>query len=119
MALSGPVAADWMIVNDNDDYIAYADAASIFRMDQRVRMSDLVDLKSARSSPLGNWHASSKAQSEFDCQNSRMRTIAFALHAGQMGEGEVVESVAESNSWLPITPGTLLNMLWQFACRPI
>ena len=109
-------AAEWVVVTDHDEYIAYADPVSIVRDGERVKMSDLVDLKSVRSSPYGNRHASSTAQSEFDCKNSRLRTIAFALHAGRMGEGEIVESVAESDGWLPVFPGTLLNMLWQFAC---
>ena len=115
-ALSCNSAADWVIVNDNDEYIAYADPATIFREGNRVQMRDLVDLKMPRSSPYGNQHASSTAHSEFDCQNPRMRTIAFSLHSGQMGNGDLVETVAESNGWLPVAPGTLLSMLWQFAC---
>jgi hypothetical protein len=115
-ALSGNAAAEWVIVRDNDEYIAYADPATILRDGDSVRMSDLVDLKSQRPSPYGNPHASSLAQSEFDCQNPRMRTLAFALYAGQMGNGDRVETVQESNRWLPIAPGTLLDALWQFAC---
>ena len=115
-ALSCNAAADWVIVSDNDDYIAYADPATISREGDRVRMSDLVDLKMPRPSPYGNPHASSTAHSEFDCQNPRIRTIAFYLHSGQTGEGDIVETVAESNGWLPVAPGTLLSMLWKFAC---
>lgn len=115
-ALGCGAAAEWVIVTDHDEYIAYADPGTILRDGERAQMRDLVDLKSARSSPFGNRHASSKAQSEFDCQNPRMRTIAFTLHSGQMGEGEIVETLAESNGWLPVAPGTLLNRLRQFAC---
>ena len=115
-ALSCNSAAGWVIVNDNDEYIAYADPATISRQGDRVQMSDLVDLKMPRPSPYGNQHSSSKAHSEFDCQNPRIRTIAFSLHSGRMGSGDLVETVAESNGWLPVTPGTLLSMLWQFAC---
>lgn len=118
-ALSCGAAAEWVVVADHDEYIAYADLVTLFRDGERVQMTDLVDLKSPRSSPYGNRHASSKAQSEFDCQNPQMRTIAFTLHAGQMGDGEIVETVAESSGWLPVTPGTLLNRLWQFACSQI
>lgn len=115
-ALTCNAAADWVIVSDDDDYIAYADPATISREGDRVRMSDLVDLKMPRPSPYGNPHASSTAHSEFDCQNPRIRTIAFYLHSGQMGEGDIVETVAESNGWLPVAPGTLLSRLWKFAC---
>jgi hypothetical protein len=115
-ALSSNAAAAWVIVRDNDEYIAYADPATILRDGDNVRMSDLVDLKFPRPSPYGNQHASSMAHSEFDCQNPRVRTLAFSLHSGQMGNGDRVETVAESIRWLPIAPGTLLDALWQFAC---
>lgn len=116
--LNTAAAADWVKVNDNDDYVAYADPATISRSGNLVQMRDLIDLKAPRSSPYGNAHASSMAYSEFDCENPRMRTIAFTLHAGQMGNGGLVETAAKSNGWLPIFPGTLLGMLRQFACGP-
>jgi hypothetical protein len=104
------------MVFDNDEYVAYADPATVSREGDLAQMSDLIDLKSPRSSPYGNQHASSTAHSEFDCRNSRIRTIAFSLHSGQMGDGDLVETAAESDHWLPIAPGTLLNVLWQLAC---
>ena len=104
------------MVYDNDEYIAYADPDTVSRAGDLVRMSDLIDLKSPRSSPYGKQHASSTAHSEFDCRNSRIRTIAFSLHSGQMGDGDLVETVAESNRWLPVAPGTLLGVLLQLAC---
>lgn len=115
-AVSHDSAAEWVMVNDNDAYIAYVDPASIFRQGDLVRMRDLIDLKAAQLSPYGRPHASSTAQSEFDCQNALMRTIAFSLHSGQMGDGDSVETVAESYRWEPVAPGTLLDALWQFAC---
>jgi hypothetical protein len=116
-ALSCNAVAEWVVVNDNDEYIAYADPDTISREGDRVQMSDLIDLKSPRPSPYGSQHASSTADSEFDCENSRFRRIALSLHSGQMGNGELVETVGESNGWLLVAPGTLLSVLWQFACN--
>ena len=115
-ALSCNSAAEWVMVYDHDEYIAYADPATVTREGDLAQMSDLIDLKSPQSSPYGKQHASSTAHSEFDCQNPRIRTIAFSLHSGQMGDGDIVETVAESNRWLQVAPGTLLNVLWKFAC---
>ncbi len=114
--LSCNSAAEWVMVSDSDEYIAYADPATISREGNLARMSDLVDLKAPRSSPYGNQHASSTAHSEFDCEEPRIRTIAFFLHSGQMGSGDLVETAAVSNGWLTVAPGTLLDVLWQFAC---
>ena len=115
-ALSCPAAAEWVIVSDNEEYIAYVDPATISRDGDKVRMSDLINLKSSRPSPRGNLHASSKAHSEFDCLDPRMRPLAFSLHSDPMGEGDPVENTAVSGGWLPVMPGTLLRTLWQFAC---
>lgn len=113
---SGVTAADWVTVNDTDDYIAYADPASILRTGSHVRMWDLIDLKYPQSSPIGDRYSSSKANSEFDCEGERVRTLHFSLHAGRMGDGDIVQIAAVSNKWLPVTHGSLLKILWQFAC---
>lgn len=117
-AFSCGATADWVMVRDNDEYIAYADPATISRNGNLVQMSDLIDLKSPSASPYGHPHASSTAHSEFDCRNARIRTIAFFLHSGPMGDGDVVETAAESSRWAPIAPGTLLDALWEVACGP-
>ena len=108
--------AAWVVVHDTHEYIAYVDPKTVSREGDIVRMRDLVDLKSPRPSPLGNQHASSTAHSEFDCRNTRMRTLQFALHSGQMGDGNVVEQPSVSPHWLELTSGTLLKTLWNFAC---
>ena len=115
-ALACNAGAEWVMVRDNDEYSAYADPVTIAREGDSVRMRDLVDLKYPRPSPYGNPHSSSTAHSEFDCQNPRVRTLAFALHSGQMGGGDLVETAAQADRWLAIEPGTLLDDLWRFAC---
>jgi hypothetical protein len=115
-ALSFSAAAEWVAVSDNDEYVAYADPATLLRAGNFVEMSDLIDLKSPRASPYGTLHASSKARSRFDCETPRMRTTAFTLHSGQMGNGETVETATMSDAWLTVAPGTLLDALWKFAC---
>ena len=115
-ALSGSAAAEWVVVNNTNDYVAYADPATIAREGNMVKMRDLIDLKFPRPSPYGRQHSSSTGNSEFDCQNARMRSLHFLLHSGQMGGGDIIETASASNQWLPVTPGSLLRILWQFAC---
>jgi hypothetical protein len=112
-----PAAAAWVLVNDHNDYLAYADPATISRDGGIARMRDLVALKSPRPSPYGVTHQSSVGYSEFDCDNPRVRTLAFALHAGRMGEGDIVEQVPPAAGWLPVFAGTLLEVLRRFACN--
>jgi len=111
-----PAAAGWVVVSDQLEFIAYADDQSMLRSGDVVRLRDLVDLKVPRRSPYGVTHLSSHGHSEFDCRTPRMRTLSFAMHAGQMGKGEVVEEIAPSGGWTPVFDGTLLQMLRKFAC---
>ncbi len=112
-----PAAAAWIIISDHIEYVAYVDDTTISREGSVARMSDLIDLKAPRLSPYGVAHLSSLAQSEFDCSMPRMRTIAFELRAGQMGDGEVVEEVTPPDGWIPVFNGTLLDTLRKFACN--
>ena len=116
-ALDGCAATQWVMVRDSDDYIAYADPASISRDGNLAQLSDLIDLKSTRPSPLGTAHASTTAHSQFDCETQRVRTIAFFIFSGPMGSGDIVENAALPNGWLPVAPGTLLDALRKLACR--
>jgi len=113
---SAPAAAGWVVVSDQLEFVAYADDQSMTRKGDVVRLRDLVDLKVPRRSPYGVTHLSSHGHSEFDCRTPRMRTLSFAMHAGQMGRGEVVEEIAPSGGWTPVFDGTLLYMLRKFAC---
>ncbi len=112
-----PAAAAWIIISDHIEYVAYVDDATVSRDGNVARMSDLIDLKAPRLSPYGVAHLSSLAQSEFDCHAPRVRTVAFALHAGPMGDGEVVEEFTHSSDWMPVFDGTLLHTLRKFACH--
>lgn len=111
-----PANADWVVVSDQLEFVAYADDQSMTRDGDVVRLRDLVDLKVPRRSPYGVAHLSSHGHSEFDCRTPRMRTLSFAMHAGQMGRGEVVEEIAPSSGWTPVFDGTLLSALRKYAC---
>jgi hypothetical protein len=115
--LGGCTTTQWVMVGANDDYIAYADPASISRDGQFAQLSDLIDLKSTRPSPLGTAHASTTAHSLFDCATPRVRTLAFFMFSGAMGSGDIVENAALTDAWLAVAPGTLLDALRTFACR--
>jgi hypothetical protein len=114
--LACPAAAGWVVVSEHAEYVAYADAANIVREGEVARLHDIIDLRAPRTSPYGVAHLSSQAHSEFDCLEPRMRTLAFALHAGPMGGGEVVEEVVPAPGWVPVFSGTLLEALRRFAC---
>ena len=111
-----PAVAGWVVVSDQLEFVAYADDQSLTRNGDVVRLRDLVDLKVPRRSPYGVAHLSSHGHSEFDCRTPRMRTLSFAMHAGQMGRGEVVEEIAPSGGWTPVFDGTLLSALRKYAC---
>ena len=93
-ALSCSSAAEWVIVNDNDEYTAYADPATISREGNLVQMSDLIDLKSPRSSPYGNQHGSSTAHSHCGLIPAALMTLAHCTNS------RLITAANSSGFWL-------------------
>lgn len=117
LTCSTPAAAGWVLLVEHTDYVAYIEDAPVARSGTVARLRDMIDLRSPRTSPYGVAHLSSLAESEFDCNLPRMRTLAFALYAGAMADGGVVEEVTPSPDWMPVFDGTLLQTLRRYACN--
>ena len=108
--------AEWTGVGGNDNYIQYADRATIRRNGNLVKMWDLADFKTVETVP-GYFHLSSKAQSEYDCKEEKSRTLAFTWFSAQMGSGNVVYNTSETSmKWEPIALGSIGETLWKIAC---
>lgn len=63
-------------------------------------------------------YMSEEEQVEFDCEDEQMRTLYFSYRSGNMGEGELVDSISNSSNikWGPIEPDSAGAFLWKYAC---
>ncbi len=115
-------AAEWTAVGGSPKiYSAYADRQSVRRNGDLVRMSGLYDFLMADVSVDGQPHQSTIVLREYDCQNRRVRLLAFVDYAGHMGEGKVISAVPgpadhEPGRWEPVVPGATDEAFLKVAC---
>lgn len=115
--VSGSAAAEWVWVGNTSNAAIYLDSATIRRTGDIVNMGVLYDLKTAVLSETNGIHyASQKLQSEYDCKEEQWRVLYFSWYSGNMGDGKMVEYVADSFKWKPVPPGSGAEALWQLAC---
>jgi hypothetical protein len=119
LLVSAPASAGWTLVDSNEGARSstYADIATIRRQDSSVTMWTLVDFKNARRAPYGPEYLSLKAQQEFDCEGRRARVLDVAMHAGPMGDEEVVSTHAGPDEWEPVPSASVSEALWKIACQ--
>jgi hypothetical protein len=113
--VSGSAAAEWAVVVRTDISTAYVDSATIRRQGNKVKILSLIDFRASR--PIsGNAYWSRKEQYEFDCKEERSQMLSTTFHAGHMGEGDVIATTDGSGNGQSISPGSIAESLWQFAC---
>lgn len=116
-AASADARADRIRLAELANGSIYAESADMRRDGDRVTLRALFDLKTAVISKTnGQPYVSQRLQSEYDCREARWRVLSSSWHSGNMGEGRMVEYLAENNKWEPVPPGTGVEMLWQYAC---
>ena len=113
---AGAASAEWTSVGASAEYIAYVDKGTIRRNGNFVKMWDMSDYKTVQT-VAGDSFLSTKRQSEYDCKEEKIRTLAFTWFSGQMGNGKVVYNTSETSiKWDPIAPGSAGETLWKIAC---
>lgn len=113
--LSSSAAASWVLVGRNDITSAYADAASIRRTGDLVRMWDMFDLKTVRHLDRKPY-LSMKREVEYDCKQERSRLLFISGHSKNMAQGDIIYTAAEPQDWEPISSTSGHETLWKFAC---
>ncbi|MGC3975493.1 MAG: hypothetical protein QM771_14095 [Nitrospira sp.] len=107
---------EWAKIGETDNYIYYADYASIKKADETVVMLDLFDYKSAQSEGRDAPALSKATEREYDCQNKKSQPLKSNWYSGQMGAGTVVRSTGVSNQWSSAAQGTATGGLLKAAC---
>lgn len=114
--VSSSAVAGWIEVGGNETTTIYADPATIRMAGNMVKMWHLIDYTEARGIAGLKPYLSAKAQDEYDCKQERTRTLSISLHSGNMGEDEVLGTSTDPGKWRPVSPDTLVETLWEFAC---
>jgi len=113
---SGPAYAEWVLVSggisDQVKMSVYTDPDTIRRKGDLVKMWHLYDFKTMMSGSF----LSFKAQREYDCTEERSRTLATTYFSGNMGTGKMVGTNSDETKWIPDSPGSVGEGLWNAAC---
>lgn len=109
-------AAEWVEVGRNDTFATFVDPSTIRKKGDIVKLWSLQDLKTAEVVVNDKPYLSAVGQEEYDCKEEQERTLALRFYAENMGRGKVVFTGDNPGNWSPITPQTIGEMLWEFAC---
>ena len=116
LCLAGPAFAAWTSVGEDPRGTTYADAATIEKSGNTVKMWSLLDHRNfQRMVEVG--YFSQKSHVEYDCAGQRMRGLHTALHAEHMGAGAVIYEDASTHEWESIMPDSISETLLKVACK--
>jgi hypothetical protein len=108
--------AEWVALGNSDSgTIAYVDTSSIQPDGDHVTMWILYDFKTKHAG-VGGAFFSSKVLSEYDCATARQRILVYSRFSSNMGRGSVVYGDPHDGMWAQVTPESLGQLLWRFAC---
>ncbi len=108
--------AAWRKAMEDDARTVYA-STLLEKKGDRATIVSLVDLRKATALGDGREFLSWETQYEFDCRKTQSRVIAASMYSGNMGEGEVTDSIVyEAPEWKAIPKGSNGEALWKLAC---
>ena len=95
----------------------YADAATISRAGDMVKMWGIFDYKIPQVMPGDKRYLSQKTHNEYDCKDERMRTLFFLRHPANMGKGSPVHSSdGIPGNWTSAAAGNIQKGFFKVAC---
>lgn len=109
--------AAWRKIMEDEARTVYAGPSAAEKRGGKATIVSMVDLRQAATLSGGKEFLSWETQYEFDCRNRQSRIVAASMYAGNMGEGEVTDSIVyESPEWAAIPRGSNGEQLWKLAC---
>jgi len=111
-SLSGLALADWEAVDENYLAVVYIDPDKIRASSVFPQAWHLIDLRQrAKTGAM-----SRLALMEYDCQDQRRRTLAFASKAEPMGEGKTLFTSSVATPWKAVAADTVEHKVMLMLC---
>ena len=102
----------WITVTRNEVATVYLDSASIIRSGSNRRVWVVYDL----AKPDTTGQQSVKSNFEYDCGESKYKTISSTSHPNKMGNGPILKSIDVPSEWRSVSQDNLSRQLFAFAC---
>ena len=107
--------AEWVEVGATRIFTAYAEPLTIQKAGDTVKMWEAMDFTTTQS-VSGMQFRSIKSQREFNCKLSSIRLLYTRYYTQKMGDGNVVATSNVVRDWAPVSPESIDEKLWTFAC---
>ena len=102
----------WITVTRNEIATVYLDSASIIRSGSNRRVWVVYDL--AKPDTAGQ--QSVKSNFEYDCGESKYKTLSSTSHPNKMGNGPAIKALPVPEGWRPVSQDSMSRQLFAFAC---
>jgi hypothetical protein len=114
------MASDWVFIDSAGDeqrhFSEYVDSGSIHRNGDMVKMWAMEDNKVEHHIIQGQEYRSIKKLWEIDCKSEQMRVVDTNYFSGHMGSGVPILTATRSTEPRPVSPGSIDELLFKFAC---
>ncbi|HKT35867.1 MAG TPA: surface-adhesin E family protein [Nitrospira sp.] len=116
---SVPVYGEWEMIGVSDTYKAtvYLDYATVRRTGTILTMRELFDYETKQSLAGRSMYLSHTTEREYDCAAELSRVLIVKWFSGQMGSGNVVDSLNLVSNWTVVERGSIAEMLWIAGCK--
>lgn len=107
--------AEWTEVGSDNIGGDYVDLASIRKKGNLVKIWVLTDYNTTQHIERRAF-LSGTSQLEYDCKKKQSRTLAITTFSGNIGKGQVVDSIDANKVWHPVQPESIGETGWKIAC---
>jgi hypothetical protein len=114
---SSNAMAEWVKVSEIEDTSFYFNHSTIHKEGDKVKMWALMDYKTAKQTIDGKLYFSDMSQEEYDCKKVLRRTLYLSTYSKNMRRGNIVFSSTLVGQWVHIPPNSIIEDLWNIACR--
>ncbi len=115
---SASAMAGWVKVSSNETVTLYAHPDTIRKItfSNNIIMWSLHDYNTAQELTSSRPYLSVKFQYEYNCEEEQIRKLYSIPHSENMGGGISLYRRKPDMIWTPISPGSIIKILWKFAC---
>ena len=116
---SGPAYGEWEMIGVSETYKAnvYVDYATVRRTGNILTMGELFDYETNQTLAGRKMYLSHTTEREYDCPAELTRILVVKWFSGQMGRGNMVDSLNLISNWTVVERGSIAESLWIAACR--
>jgi len=114
---SSNAMANWTKVDENSEFAAYGDRATIRTKGHIASMLSMYDFQTVQTLLADSAkYDSTKQMSAYDCRDEKTKMLTSTLYSNRMGKGRVVRRYKLQVEWQGLKARTASEALWRLAC---